>query len=76
MFGANKPTGTIIQGRDMSERELFMWLQNNLGEARDAARGLAHARKDPRWLHVGKLLDECQQRTKALMQRPALHIFR
>ncbi len=63
------------RGRPLTERELFGWLQDNLGEARDAARGLAHSRKDPRWLSVAKLLDACREKTGTLMNKPGLHIF-
>lgn len=60
----------IVAGSPMTERECYMWLVNNLGEARDAARGLAHLRKDMRWLAVSGIFDEVKAKATMLMNKP------
>lgn len=60
----------IISGSPVSERQLYLWLQDYLGRAEDAARGLAHARKDARWLKISGLLAMARENTSRLMNRP------
>lgn len=62
--------GQIVSGIPQTERELFARLLSDLGNARDAARGLAHSRKDMRWLAVAGIFDEIKEKAALLMNRP------
>ena len=57
----------IITGTPYTERECFARLVNDIGNARDAARGMAQLRKDMRWQHVAGLLDQMRDNIQRLM---------
>ncbi len=60
----------IISSSPVTERELFARLLSDLGNARDAARGLAHSRKDLRFLAIAGLFDEIREKSALLMHKP------
>lgn len=60
----------VVSGSPMSEKDCFLWLIQNLGESRDAARGLAQLRKDMRWQQIAMLLDRVSDNAKRLMTKP------
>ena len=60
----------IQSGILMSEMICFGHLINALGIASDAARGLAHSRKDVRWLAVSKIIVEISDNAKKLRDKP------
>jgi nitrate reductase beta subunit len=59
--------GQIIEGRQMSERELFVHAIQNIKQLRDCYRGLALSRGDERWLVPARMMEELEDRTKRMM---------
>lgn len=59
-----------ISGVELTERDCFLWLINNLGEARDAANGLAQLRKDLRFYQIAMMLDRVKDNASRLMTKP------
>lgn len=70
MTGTREIPNQITSGKEMSERDLFLMLTEYLGNCSDLARGLAHSRKDLRWLAVSGILLEVQDNVKKLMNKP------
>ena len=54
-----------------SEHELFDALEQGLRCAQLAAKRLAYARQDSRWVQVGLLIESMEKRAKALGRRRA-----
>ena len=51
----------LIVPTELTERDLFLWLLDSLGKAKDCSRGLAQSRKDIRWLQVASLLERTRE---------------
>lgn len=56
-----------VGGRPMTETECYSHLVEALNNASQAAKGLAHLRKQMRWLAVAGCLQEIRDKSKALM---------
>lgn len=61
----------IINGSVMSERDCFLHAIEHCGQMRAAINGLAHLRKDMRYLAVCGILDEIKQNLELLYTKPA-----
>lgn len=59
-----------ISGSPYTERECYARLIDELGNARDTARGLGHLRKDTRWMMIAGTLQAIQDKVKILMVKP------
>ncbi len=71
--------GQRINGRRLSERDLFVRAIENIVSLRDCYRGLALSRGDERWLVPARLMERLEDQTKRLMvakQHPFLIIPR
>ncbi len=60
---------TNVDGRAMTEAECYAFLSDRLGQASDAARGLAHLRKDMRWKALSEMLVQCRDNAKLLLHK-------
>lgn len=70
MTGTREIPNQIVEGKEMSERDIYLMLIDSLGRCSDLARGMGHSKKDIRWLAVSGILLEVQENVKKLMLKP------
>lgn len=69
----------FASGNPLTERELFGRALESIRILRDCYRGMAHSRRDERWLVPARMMEQLEDRTKELMvakHRPFLIIPR
>lgn len=61
-------------GTEMNEAQCYALMLEHLAGVRDCMRGMAQLRGDMRWLVPVQLMDQMQDRIKAMMHRPGASI--
>ena len=61
----------IINGNVMGEKDCLLHFAEHMGQAKAAINGLAHLRKDVRYLAIEGILEEVKQKALLLARKPA-----